>query len=119
LLLSALVVGGSAAAQTYSVPAGDTAALIQAVLDANADGVPSTIDLGGGEYSLTAPHNAHYGPNGLPVINSDITINGNGSVISRDSGAEPLRFFCVSGATDSFGLSRGSLSLKQLTLSGG
>src|SRR5262245_29288344 len=44
-------------------------------------------------YTLTAPDNSHasvednnwYGPNGLPAIDNDITIEGNGATIQRST----------------------------------
>ncbi|MGQ0621752.1 MAG: choice-of-anchor Q domain-containing protein [Panacagrimonas sp.] len=81
-----------------------------------------------------------YGPTGLPVISSDITLRGSGSSIVRSPGAANFRLLAVSFAgtlnvqrttlsgglltlTDSpFGgagiLNRGSLSLSQSTVSG-
>jgi hypothetical protein len=63
-----------------------------------------------------------YGPNGLPAIDNDITINGNGSVIERGDlwGGPPVpafRLFYVSGGNS--GLSLGKLTLYDLTLVGG
>jgi hypothetical protein len=63
-----------------------------------------------------------YGPNGLPAIDNDITINGNGSVIERGDlwGGPPVpafRLFYVSGGYS--GLSLGKLTLYDLTLVGG
>ncbi|MCP5099267.1 MAG: hypothetical protein GY943_27250, partial [Chloroflexi bacterium] len=41
-----------------------------------------------GSFTLTAVYGStHYGANGLPDISSQITIEGNGSTIERDSGA--------------------------------
>jgi hypothetical protein len=63
-----------------------------------------------------------YGPNGLPAIDNDITINGNGSVIERGDlwGGPPVpafRLFYVSGGYS--GLPLGTLTLNDLTLGGG
>jgi hypothetical protein len=60
---------------------------------------------------LTAVNNTNYGPAGLPVISSVITIAGNGSTIKRDPGAPDFRFFAVS--------SSGNLTLQRTTVSGG
>ena len=58
-------------------------------------------------YTLAAPANSQatvednnwYGPNGLPAIDNDITIQGNGSTIQRSAapGTPPFRLFYVSG----------------------
>ena len=41
-------------------------------------------------YVLGAPDNYWYGPNGLPPIASDITIEGNGATIARAPSAPPV-----------------------------
>lgn len=92
----------------------DVNALIAAIKTANINAGADTLDLATScTYTLTAADNtdATLGPNGLPVITSDITLNGNGSMIARDSAAPAFRFFEVkSGAI---------LTLNQLTLTGG
>src|SRR5204863_3361763 len=66
---------------------------------------------------LNAVDNDWYGPDGLPAISSDVTIEGNGAVIARDSAGPKFRFFYVSGGVS--GLAAGALTLHNLTLSGG
>ena len=61
---------------------------------------PSTITLMGGcTYSLVARNNFYYGPNGLPAITNDITIDGTsqGAIIERSAaGATPtFRLFSL------------------------
>jgi hypothetical protein len=70
-------------------------------------------------YDLTVVDNFSYGPDALPAIASDITIQGNGAVIQRDStaGTPNFRLFYVSGGFD--GLAAGNLTLEDLTLQGG
>ena len=70
-------------------------------------------------YDLTQPDNYWYGPDGLPAIASNITINGNGSTIQRDPAAATpnFRLFYVSGGLS--GLAAGSLTLNNLILQGG
>jgi hypothetical protein len=51
------------------------------------------------------------GPNGLPIITGDITINGNGHTISRAADAPDFRLFMVA--------STGILRLNNVTISGG
>ena len=91
---------GLTTAPPINIAAGDVAGLIQAIDEANLIALPSIINLApGSTYILTTPDNDTYGPTGLPVISSNITINGNGAVIER-TGSTPLRIFYVSsGAT--------------------
>src|SRR6516164_1708399 len=70
----------------FTVPAGDVATLIQDIKTANTTG-PSRnpIHLAAGPtYTLTTPDNFWYGPNGLPAISSNLTIEGNGATLRRD-----------------------------------
>ncbi len=97
-----------------------------------------TIELASGDYQVTGADNFWYGPNGLPAITSDITIQGHadGSRICRSDGnacikgssqaAPKFRLFFVaseltptSDGTTLSNLSRGTLRLNDLTLSGG
>jgi hypothetical protein len=75
----------------------------------------NTIDLTV-DVPLTAVDNDLYGPDGLPPVASSITIAGNGHTISRSPSAPPFRFFYVSGGWE---ICAGSLTLENLTLSGG
>lgn len=54
-------------------------------------------------------NNSTYGDTGLPVISSEITIEGHGATIQRDSVAPDFRILHV----------RGNLTLKETTISGG
>jgi hypothetical protein len=65
----------------------------------------------GSTHTLTTMNNSTYGPTGLPVIASEITIQGNGSTIARDSGAPEFRLIVVN--------SYGSLILRETTITGG
>jgi len=93
------------------VDQGDVAGLIAAISAANANPDPDIIALEHGTYTLTAPNNTLYGKNGLPVINTPITIYGNCATIERDPAAEAFRLFYVTSA--------GNLTLYDLTLAGG
>lgn len=100
---------------------GDVAGLQAGIALANTSGGPDTIHLGGGcTYTLTAPYaNFWFGPNGLPPIASEITIEGNGARIVRDSAAK-FRFFFIGGnPANVVSPGEGSLALYDLTLSGG
>src|SRR5437016_1097060 len=71
----------SSQAADFTCAAGDVACLIDAINQANANGEKNTIRLEAGTYTLTAVDNfftqgATFGPNGLPVITSTLTITG-------------------------------------------
>ncbi len=121
---------GSASAATFTAACsghtGDPASLIAAINSANAAGGSNTVQFGAGcTYTLTAVDNNWYGPNGLPAIASDITIEGNGATIARAVSAPKFRFFFVgadlaSASTDNYvSPGAGRLTLEDVTLSGG
>src|SRR5262249_4534074 len=78
----------------FTVAAGDVATLIADVNLANANGQANTINLSPSVFNFTAPDNFWYGPNALPAISSDLTINGSGAFLVRQ-GTTPFRFFYV------------------------
>ena len=96
---------------SVDIDPGDVQGLIDAVAQANNDCVftrPVTINLApGSTYTLTTPMQPD---NGL-VINCEIVINGNGSIIERDAGAEDFRLFDI--AEGAF------LTLDSVTVQGG
>ena len=104
-----------------TIPVGANCTLVNAITAANTDtatgGCPAgsgadTIVLpAGSTQTLTTVNNSTYGPTGLPVISSAITIEGQGSTIRRDSGAPEFRLFAVN--------STGDLTLNETTVSGG
>lgn len=102
-------------AASFSVNCGNVSGLINAINSANSNGVADTITLSAGcTYTITAFDNvAADGHNGLPVITSPITIQGNGAVIARSnsSGTDPFRIFRVA--------SGGDLTLQDVTVRGG
>jgi hypothetical protein len=130
-LLVLAVAPASASAATFPAACagstGDSASLIAAIEQANTAGGSNVVTLGAGcSYLLTAPHNYWYGPNGLPPIASDLTIEGNGATIARAPGAPSFRFLYVGadprldGPTPAyFTPGAGRLTLRELTLSGG
>ena len=64
---------------------------------------------------VTSNSGSSSGNNGLPRVTTEIVIEGNGSIIERDSGAtENFRILLVDGSGDS-----GNLTLRNLTISGG
>ncbi len=121
-----------------TVPAGGlpyaTAANVsQLIADINyANQNPSTaftINLTDSTYDFTSADNNTFGPNALPVITGNITINGNGATLMRDPSLgqnTPFRFFYVSGSqvaspsgAQSTGAATGSLTLDNLTIDDG
>jgi hypothetical protein len=93
----------------------DASNLINAINTANGNEGADTIDLMGVcIYTLTAIDNYTDGPNGLPSVTSEITINGNGATIERSSGGDTppqFRIFHVA--------SGGNLTLTDLTITNG
>jgi len=114
-LALALVLGAApAAAADFEIAAGDVAALAAAITTANGNGVADTIDLAAGAtYGLTAVNSTPaWGANGLPVITSPITIQGNGATLERSASAVAnFRHFGIDGG--------GHLTLNDLTLRNG
>ncbi len=93
LLLAVAPTGGQAATFT----AGTAAELIDAIDDANATVAADTIELTA-NILLTDVHNTTYGggANGLPVVTSTITIEGDFNTVSRDPGdLDEFRIFAV------------------------
>ncbi|MGZ8227946.1 MAG: choice-of-anchor Q domain-containing protein [Methylococcaceae bacterium] len=126
ILVAALALAtGSASAATINV--GGDCILANAIKNANKDldmdgssGCPAgrgndVVELeANATYTLTAIDNFNSsGPNGLPLISSVITINGNGAAIERSNagGTPDFRLFNV--------LETGNLSINKLRLSGG
>ncbi len=120
VLAMALVFGGTAVglAAVFNCPGGDEACLIDAINSANGTVAADTIILAAGTFTLTAVDNNTDGPNGLPSITSDITIQGAGALtttIERDPtlGDEGPTFRILHVAAS------GTLTLEELTISGG
>src|ERR1700730_15951906 len=73
-----LSTGQQVQAAVFNCSSGDVSCLISAINTANSNGEANTINLSAGStYTLTAVDNDTDGPNGLPDITSEITINGN------------------------------------------
>jgi len=62
-------------------------------------------------YVLDQLHPNYHGPNGLPLVTSEITVEGNGSTIERSAGASQFRLIAVTPI--------GALELQDLTLQNG
>jgi predicted outer membrane repeat protein len=120
---------GMASAATITVTTKDSrvrpdgqCSLIEAIVNANADAAffsdcpagsgPDTIVLPAkGNVSVKAQYDDTYGPTGLPLITSQITIEGNGGRIRGQGGAPAFRLLAVSNS--------GNLTLQNVNLSGG
>jgi len=102
-------------ADEFFIADGDVAGLIAAINAANANGEADTIHLAtGGLYTLTIPnHDGEFGPTGLPAIESEIEILGNGATIQRDGSADTAAFRFLFVHAD------GHLTLEETTLSKG
>ena len=108
-LLLICLVPLNAKAATFDIPAGDVAALIAAMNAANDNGTGAdVINLETGTYTFSAVDNSFIyidsnnihtsaGPNALPPVFGELTINGNGSVFDRASNAPDFRFLMVIG----------------------
>jgi hypothetical protein len=129
-VLGLVVTGAALGAQpaeaaTVSVPC-NTAALVTAITTANADGEADTLQLAPScSYTMSSANNKWYGPNALPPISSNITIQGSDSTIERNSAADNFRLFFVGADPadpDTLGYTSpgaGSLTLEGVTLSNG
>ena len=97
---------------------GDTACLIAAINAANANGRRNTIVLGPGIYSLeTVDNEGAEGPNGLPVITSNLRIVGESAattIIERASIFSTGSFFRIIEVAES-----GSLLIEKVTIRDG
>ena len=106
---------------TSTIAPGDGCSLPEAILNANGDDQSGSIDCVAGSgadtidlqtnVTLTSVNNITNGNNGLPVVTSAITIEGNGNSISRQSGSPDFRILAVG--------SSGNLTLNSATISGG
>jgi hypothetical protein len=105
-----------------AVAADGQCALIEAIDNANSDSAAhadcpagsgaDTIELASSaSYELDAVNVSYSGSNGLPIVDSRITVEGNGSTIRRAAGAPDFRFFLV--------VASGDLTLNDLTLRSG
>ncbi|MEZ4768078.1 MAG: right-handed parallel beta-helix repeat-containing protein, partial [Caldilineales bacterium] len=106
---------------TSTVATGDGCSLPEAMINANADDQSGSTDCAAGNgadiidlqtnVTLTAVNNTTSGNNGLPVVSSAITIEGNDHTISRQAGSPDFRIMFVG--------SGGNLTLNSATISGG
>jgi len=100
-------------AETFSIGPTDTLGLINAINQANSNGTSDIINLSpNSTYELTTFNNDDntYSKSGLPVVTSEIVINGNESTISRNS-VKRFRILAVK--------TPGKLTLNNITISQG
>ena len=114
---------GQASALAATINVGGGCSLLDAITAANTDneiglckagnGKDTIVLTAGSTHTLTTVNNTSFGPTGLPVVTSTITIAGNGSTIARSqvTGTPEFRPLMV-GST-------GALTLRGLTLTGG
>jgi len=112
-----ILFAGFSEAAVFNCNAGNVACLINSINDANdevANPGVDTINLDGSTFTLTLENNDTFGPNGLPVFESEIVINGNGSTIERSDavGTPGFRIFYISDPG-------GNLTLNNIVISGG
>ncbi len=76
-----------ALSRDFLCESGDTACLKAAIAVANDNGQSDRIVLQPGTFVLTEPDpdGGRFGPSGLPVVTSEIAIDGNGAIIERSS----------------------------------
>jgi len=117
LIVISLILASCSPNPTSNVPCGDVNKLINAINTANQNPALHTIELAPGcSYPLTTIDNTTEGNNGLPVITSEIVINGNGATILRSVDEPRFRIFHVAASTMT---APGTLTLNDLTLKNG
>ncbi len=118
--LAFLLALGQAPALAATISVGGGCNLVDAITAANSDAQTGGCTAGSGTDTLALPaqsthtlvtvNNSTHGPTGLPVITSELTIDGNLSTITRDSALE----FRILAVGDS-----GNLTLQDTKVSGG
>jgi hypothetical protein len=114
-LLVALLIGALGLAQPlraaeFTCASGNVACLIDAINQANANGEANRITLRRGTYTFTAVDNDTDGPNALPSVTSQLTIQGAGADLTVLVGGRGSRLGHVAAT--------GTLTLTRLTVQG-
>jgi hypothetical protein len=120
--LALLLALGQAPALAATLNVGGTCTLVRAINAANSDttasghctkgaGADTIVLPSGSTQRLTSINNRVYGPTGLPVIRSIITIAGNNSTIRRAATAPDFHIFALTNP--------GDLTLRRTKVSGG
>ena len=116
LIMAILSIGKShlVRAEEFTIANGDSNGLIEALNTANNNGVADTIHLANeGLYLLNIVDNRSSGTNGLPLISSEVTINGNRSTIERNRAGNTPKFRILHINK------KGKLTINDLTIQGG
>ena len=116
--IALLLTLGGVPALAATINVGGACTLLQAIRAANTDTATGGCPAGSGAdtlvlpvgstQTLTAVQDTAYGPSGVPVISSPITIAGNGSTIQRDEDAPAFRIMTVNFV--------GELTLQETTI---
>ena len=98
------------------IPAGDSAALIDAINCANSTPAADVINLTNSTYEFTSGISTSLGSSALPEIVSaatggSLTVNGSGAIFSRPSASTGFRFFSINNGAN--------VTLNNLTLNNG
>lgn len=119
--MALLLALGQAPLLAATINVGGACTLVDAITAANTNTVIGGCVAGSGAdtivlpanstQTLTAVNNATYGPTGLPVISSDVTVAGNGATVQRASTAPDFCIFAVGF--------NAHLTLQQTIVSGG
>src|SRR5215213_3166380 len=120
--IALLLALGQAPALAATINVGGGCTLVRASVAANnnttasgncrkGSGADTIVLPSGSTQRLTTVNNTVFGPTGLPVIRSDITIAGHNSTIRRTASAPDFRIFAVGD--------NGDLTLRRTTVSGG
>lgn len=104
-------VDGTVCTLVDAITAANTNALVGGCDGSASTGADTLVLQPSSVHTLTAVNNIRHGLTGLPVVSSEITIEGHGSTIQRSSGAPEFRLLAVNAT--------GDLTLKETTLSGG
>lgn len=100
-------------ATIFNIANGDIPGLIAAINASNGSVGPDVINLAAaGTYTLTATDNPN---NGLPIITSQITLNGNASILERSSAGATPDFRII----EVMGPAAGDLTINDLTIRNG
>lgn len=117
----AILFGLAGTAQAADINVGPSCTLVNAIRSANVDRSIGSCTAGSGADDITLPKNSTlvlgradnvaFGPTGLPVIGTEITIHGKGSRIIRAPSAPAFRILAVG--------QNGTLTLRDVTIAGG
>src|SRR5262249_9515743 len=93
-------VDGTVCTLVDAITAANTNALVGGCDGSASTGADTLVLEPNSVHTLTAVNNTTYDPTALPVVSSEITIEGNGSTIQRASGAPHFRLLAVNATGD-------------------